>query len=381
MDHLTRNHLLTLLNRPEPPCISLYQPTHRHHPDNQQDPIRFKNLVKKVEESLREKYPTRDVRGLMEPFQSLMVNNSRFWNHTRDGLALLAGPGLLKVFPLQRSLPERAIVADSFHVKPLLRYLQSADRFEVLALTKDSVAVFEGNRYALDAEDLPDDFPIDRETGVPETHTEPGVSVASSNFGVGGPKMYHGNTEGKDELDTEKFFRAVDRAVSDHFSKPSGRPLILAALPEHQAMFRKITQNPHLMAEGIASNPGAMNIEDLRKSAWKLLEPHYLTRLEKLKENFQTARARHAGTDDLSEAAKAAIGGRIATLLVEDERILAGVIDRTTGAIKSGDLAAPEVDDMLDDLAELVLVNGGEVVVVPAERMPTPSGLAAVYRY
>jgi hypothetical protein len=36
---------------------------------------------------------------------------------------------------------------------------------------------------------------------------------------------------------------------------------------------------------------------------------------------------------------------------------------------------------MLDDLAELVLVKGGEVVVVPTERMPTPSGLAAVYRF
>ena len=31
-----------------PPCISLYQPTHRRHPDNQQDPIRFRNLVTEV---------------------------------------------------------------------------------------------------------------------------------------------------------------------------------------------------------------------------------------------------------------------------------------------------------------------------------------------
>jgi len=29
----------------DPPCVSLFQPTHRNHPDNQQDPIRFKNLL------------------------------------------------------------------------------------------------------------------------------------------------------------------------------------------------------------------------------------------------------------------------------------------------------------------------------------------------
>jgi hypothetical protein len=36
---------------------------------------------------------------------------------------------------------------------------------------------------------------------------------------------------------------------------------------------------------------------------------------------------------------------------------------------------------MLDDLAELVLTKGGEVIVVPTEQMPTNSGLAAIYRF
>jgi hypothetical protein len=36
---------------------------------------------------------------------------------------------------------------------------------------------------------------------------------------------------------------------------------------------------------------------------------------------------------------------------------------------------------MLDDLAELVLAKGGEVVVVPTERMPAESGLAAIFRF
>ncbi|MGZ9143096.1 MAG: hypothetical protein ACXW4O_12250, partial [Candidatus Binatia bacterium] len=52
-------------------CLSLYQPTHRHHPDNQQDPIRYKNLLKELEGSLRKAYGTRDVRPLLEPFQAL----------------------------------------------------------------------------------------------------------------------------------------------------------------------------------------------------------------------------------------------------------------------------------------------------------------------
>ena len=49
MDALERDCTSVLLTRHEPPCLSLYQPTHRAHPEKQQDPIRFRNLVRRLE--------------------------------------------------------------------------------------------------------------------------------------------------------------------------------------------------------------------------------------------------------------------------------------------------------------------------------------------
>lgn len=55
---LLTNELLTeLLSARPAPCLSLYQPTHRRHPENRQDQIRFRNLVKELETSLRQGYP------------------------------------------------------------------------------------------------------------------------------------------------------------------------------------------------------------------------------------------------------------------------------------------------------------------------------------
>jgi Bacterial archaeo-eukaryotic release factor family 3 len=47
--------------------------------------------------------------------------------------------------------------------------------------------------------------------------------------------MHHGQGAKKDhgDLDTERFFRAVDLAVMEHHSLPSGLPLLLAALRNH----------------------------------------------------------------------------------------------------------------------------------------------------
>lgn len=381
MPPLTTSHLLSLLNRTEPPCISLYQPTHRHYPDNQQDPIRFKNLLVSMEGSLKEKYPVRSTRELMEPFHAL-AREQPFWNHARDGLAVFAGPGRFEVYRLQRTVPELLVVADSFHVKPLLRYLQSADRFHVLGLARDHVSFYEGNRYILDEIDLPKDFPTSQKQVIEPLSSERGYAVASSSGGVGSPKMVRGHGDKKVDVDTEKFFRAVDQSVRDLFSKPLGLPLVLIALPEHQATFRGISQNPMLLAEGVHLNPTALkDSEDVRRRVWQVLEPHYVSRLEKLKDCFYTAQARQAGTSDLSDAARAAVAGRVGMLLVESERVMPGTMDRSTGAIHSGELNSPTVDDLLDDLAEVVLATGGEVVMVPAERMPSATGIAAIFRY
>ncbi len=46
---LLTSEALAALTAVQPPCLSLYQATHRHRPDNQQDPIRFRNLVKELE--------------------------------------------------------------------------------------------------------------------------------------------------------------------------------------------------------------------------------------------------------------------------------------------------------------------------------------------
>lgn len=114
MTELTGEVLAGLLFDHEPPCLSLYQPTHRRHPENQQDPIRFRNLVKELEASLRQKYPTAETRLLLEPFDAL-AHDAEFWNHTLDGLAVLGGPGIFRALRIPQSVAELVVVADSFH--------------------------------------------------------------------------------------------------------------------------------------------------------------------------------------------------------------------------------------------------------------------------
>ena len=383
MSTLDKDYAAGLLDKCDPPCLSLYQPTHRHHPDNQQDPIRFQNLLKELEEPLRQQFPKDDIRTLLQPFLAL-ANDRDFWNHTLDGLAVLGARGIFRVYKLQRPVTEFVLVADSFHTKPLMRILQSADRYQVLGLNRQEIRLFEGNRDALDEIELARTVPKTITEALGDELTEPHRTVTSyGGIGEGHSPMHHGHGGKESEVDTdaERFFRAIDRGILEHHSKPTGLTLILAALPQYHHLFHQVSHNPLLIEDSIEVHPDSLTIEELRQRAWQILEPHYLARLAKLVEEFGNAKSKGLGDDVLVQVAKAIAVGRVATLMIEAVRKIPGRIDSATGEIEFGDLSHPEVDDVLDDLGELALKKGGQIVIVPAERMPTDTGIAAIYRY
>ena len=288
MHSLTHDFPAVLLAEGGSPSMSLHQPTHRQHPDNAQDPLRFRNLVRQLAASLREKYPARDIAALLRPFESLAADHD-FRNHAGDGLAVLGAPNV--------------------------------------------------SRHGTDVKQDDEDH------------------------------------------DTEQFFRAVAAAVLKYCSQRTGQPLILAALSPQHHLFRAVSANPSLMDEAIDVHSDALSLDALRERAWQVVQPHYLQRLAGHVESFGAAASNGRGAYDLCGIAAAAVAGRVESLLIETDRLLPGRIDATSGEMTAADLAHPEVDDVLDDLGEIVLNKRGEVIVVPAERMPTYTGAAAIYRF
>ncbi len=386
MRHFTREQLSKSLIDQQPPCISLYMPTNRRHPENQQDPIRFRNLLQQVEKTLSQMYSAREIKGVLEKLQ-LLSHDDSFWNHRTDGLGILGSADTFQIFDLQRPVEELLVVADSFHIKPLLRALQATDRYQILGLNRHEAKLYEGNRDALDEIELSEGVPATIEAALGSELSEAHLTVASYGGSSGGtqgvPSMHHGHGQKKDEveIDNDRFFRAIDRAILEYHSQPSGLPLILAALPEHHDLFHKVSHNPFLLDVGIKLDPQSISMERLCAEAWRVMDPHYQQRIAKLVNNFEQSQSRQLGASDLTDIAKALIAGRVGVLLVDADRQIPGKLDPVSGTIEFNELAEPDVDDLLDDLAELTLKMGGEVMVIPTDRRPSMSGAAATYRY
>jgi len=382
---VTAKDLDGLLGQISAPVFSVYLPTHRTHPDNEVDPRTFRQLVDEFA-SFREEY-AQDI-GIQQVFKRFdaLASDYRFWQHTRDGLAVFATRDTFDIFRLPRTVNPLAVVADSAHTKPLLKYLQTQqDRYHLLVLSTNTAQLFEGDQYHLDELDISED-------GVPESmidaldHEQRDLhaTLAAYRTATGeewDTRQNHGLRKTNIDNDIEQFFREVDRAVLARYSAPSGLPLIIAALTEHHHLFRRASQNPYLHDTGIHGNAAAMDEDTLREEAWKVYEPVYAAKVDGLVERFNHAASKGLGVDQLNQIAKDAYDGKVASLLVEEHRIIPGrIVDRENLFIDA-ERTEGLTDDVLDDLAALVMQQGGEVWVIPAGRMPTATGAAAINRF
>ncbi len=370
----------TLLERNEI-MISLYQPTHRHAPENKQDPVLFSNLIREIELILKEKISEEELTERMGPFRQI-EEDKEFWNTAMDGLAVLASPDGCYVYRLADNMPARTDVGRRFNLRPLVRYFQTAERFQILGISLDGFAMFEGDRYQIDRVALDEDIPVTMNQVLGEEHTEGYLSHGS--YGGGGETaMYHGHGAKKDDKDqdTEKYFRYIDGLVAGKYSQTSGLPLILLSHQEHSGEFKKISANDRLLSEGIKGYYPDLTVEQLREPAWRIMSPFYQQRIDRLLDDYYKALNKELASDNPVDIAQATLEGNVETLFMEEDTTLQGTWDEETGEIMLNELNHPENTDVLSELAVAVMKQQGRVVILSSEQVPGKTGVAARFRH
>jgi hypothetical protein len=306
------------------------------------------------------------------------MEDADFWDERREAIAIFSSPTLHVVEHLDRTVPELAVVADSFHIKPLLRILQTLDSFHILALTSEWVKLYKANRDVIKEATMPSSVPTTLSEALGDSLTHKERTIASS----GGMHSHgHSTTTDEKEKDLVSFFRAVGKAIASEVSAKEHLPMVLVGLPEQLAVFRSVSHNPWVLEQALETHPDALAAKELRQHVWEVIEPYFTAQSKDVVDKYHQASRDGKGLDHVVAIAKAGAEGRVAVLMVEADRLIPGMLVGTDGEVAFYQTDQPDVDDLLDDLAELVLRKQGDVLVLPAEHMPTVTGCAAVLRW
>jgi hypothetical protein len=386
MSTLTLDDLKTLSARHAGWCVSIYLPTHRASVDTRRDQLEYKHLLRSAEEQLLANgMRANDARGLLAPAQQL-ASDAEFWHNPTDGMAVFAADGLFSAFHLPLVPPGMeglALVAQRFHVKPLLPLLRDDTRFYVLGLSQRQTRLWRSTPYGI-AEVTPDQMPqslaealrYEEPERILQFHT-----VGSS--GGGGPvAIFHGHGVGSDDSKDRivRYFQQVERAIH-RLLLAERAALLLAGVEYLLPLYRQVNTYPHLLAEALTGNPEELTPEELHRAAWSRVAPHFAAVEREALASYQRHRSTERASGALDQIIPASVQGRVETLLVALGTERWGIYDPADGELVLHETPQPGDEDMLDFAALHTLLTGGRVHTFPAREMPDRLPLAAVFRY
>lgn len=387
MKLLTKEELKILLEKYSEPCISIFIPTHRAGVETLQDPIRFKNMLREVEERLiasGQREP--DVKELLNPAQELL-KDTRFWQHQMDGLAVFRSPEFFRYYRLPLHLEVLLVIANRFHVKPLLPLLVGDGRFYILALSQNEVRLLQGTRYSvskIELEGLPQNLAEALKYDYPERqlqfHTRTPGSTGSRRSAV----FYAaGDVVGDFKDRILRYFREIDKGLHG-LLKDEHAPLVLAGVDYLLPIYKEASTYPHLASEGIEGNPELLSAEELHQRAWPLVQPFFQKAQEDAIAKYNQLSGSNRVSSDVKEVVPAAYAGRVESLFVAIGFQQWGIFDPNTNTVDLHTNMAPGDEDLLDLAAVQTLLHGGSVYTVTQEKIPGDPkhrSLAAIFRY
>ncbi len=386
MQIMTTDDIMKLISAGAEPCISIYMPTHRRGPEVEQDPIRFKNMVKRVEDQLEAKGKRKaEIDSLLAPARKLL-EDGRYWRHQSDGLAVFIGPEGFREYRLPLSFDELAVVSDRYHTKPVLSLLHGDGRFYLLVLSYKNARLYQGTSQSIDQIDLAD---------VPQSVADifdPDRYQSQIQFHTGAPS--HGNVNrdaishgaGSSEIENKdlarKFFALLDNGIREIVNDERA-PLVLAGVDYLLPIYRDASKYPTIMDDGVSGSHDETPVEELHQSAWKVVAPHFRTGQEKAfarwQELFNAGNENAVGT--VEDAVKAAAFGRVDTLFLAPNKYCWGRYNPENGEVEVHQRDEIGNRDLLDFAAMKVITQGGTVYTVDADKLPKGSPIAGLLRF
>lgn len=292
--------------------VSMYIPTEITG-DYQKNKIRWKNAIKKAEESLRSRsLHESTINKILDPARD-KVNAQNFWEYQSAGLAGFFSEGTAEIINMAYAPAERTIVEDEFILYPLIPTLLSQERIFILTLSLKDVRFFEAHEHAI--------YPVKIDDLVPTAldqleQVEKKESLQMYSTG-GKQSQFHGHPESheKDDVRVEQFFRFIDNGMQPIF-KGEEVPLVLAGVKKQQTIYRRISQYKHIHDFSIDVHPDQSDPVALHTEVLPLFKEMKVSSVREIEKEFDYMKSEGLASEGLKQSQKAAEFKNIDKMLV-----------------------------------------------------------------
>ena len=368
VDIPTHADLAALSSDRQPVSVSIYLPTTPISGEVSGDRTVLKNLAREAREQLAASGADKHAIEAVSAHLDDLVEDDGFWRFQAKSLAIFVTPATVRTFRVPNALAPIVEVADRFYIKPLLRAVTFPNSAYVLALAEGGVRLL----------DVSADRPV-AVVDVPGLPADAASALGVSSMGVRTQSRRSDSASGQ-RAALAGFCRMVDAALRPLLAGQHV-PLFLAADTPLGAIYRSINSYRGLAAFGLDRSPDDMADADIAAATRGLLDRLYAAEIADVRREFDARAGAGRATTDVAQAARAATMGAIATLMVDIDTMVPGVVDEESGAVTFATTETADNYGIVDEIARRALLSGARVLAVRAADLPERATMAAILRY
>lgn len=360
-------------------AVSIYVPTSRIPTRVQAESLQLRSLLRDAESQLQAmELRTPAISAMLEPARELIAD-SNFWRHQQDGLAVFLSEDSFHRYQLPISFKNmELVVAESYHIKPLLPILTDNADFYILAVSQNSMRLLRANRFAVSELD-PATIPASLAEALRPDEGERQIQIHAATTTSGAGKrgaLFFGHSGGATDVEKEqlrRYFAKIDRGLREYL-QDENPPLVFAGVDYLFPIYREANTYPHLVESSIVGNPEGVQAGVLRQEAWKLIEPIYNNRREASIEEFHSLAAHGQASSNLPELVAWADQGRVLTAFVNKDAAVWGVYNQEKFQATVHGAHSHHNRDLTDLVAIYTLLRKGNVYLLSSEEMEMEFG-------
>lgn len=383
MDILTRATLLNLAKAPGGFAVSIYLPTSRDPASQTADHLQLKNLIHTCETQLANRGATTEAIRQLGKRLSMMVNDSSFWAHMGDGLAIFAARDRQQVYHLPIPFIAESFVGRGFYLVPLLDALSDRHEANLLCVSQHQVRLWHVDSSGIQPIAAPR-LPLRIETTLDfderqnlsrQSHggVRHGRFDRSTTFhGQGGP-----SDVAKSEL--RQFLRSIDEALPESVQHDDA-PLVFAGVGYLYPLFAEVTRHPRLHERFLPGNPSLVAPAELRSRVLELLEAESAERRRRVLDRCSEQINQLKQAPTLNDVFRVIVAGEVEALLAPRGKRLWGQWDEHTLETVVFPAEKPGAEELVNLAVTLALRHGADVTTVDACELPADVEIGIVLR-
>lgn len=358
---ITYDQVEKLATETNAPCVTISMNTNSTSPNNANDTIALKNLLKEAAEKVEKEYDKKLTKSLFD--KMALVEGEIDQKHNLKSLSIYLSNDTQEYIQSEWPIQNNAVhISNSFFINALIKSYNRSEAYLILVISKNSINLYEALNEEIINEVINEDLPI------------------SGNTYSNALRAKNDDTKHTEDIMVD-FFNKVDKCILKVYNENNLKCVVIGTEDNYTRIIQS-ADNQHIYYGFHNIDYNNISLHQIAKQGWDIVQQQQHNKRTEAITEMKEAVSKGNVITNLEEIYQMALDGRGELLIVHEDFIQQVIMetDRTFRIVNENN-EAENKEDITSKIAWQVMSKKGRVIFTTQEEIKEIGLIALKTRY